>query len=400
MPPTVSMIRRPTPTPMYSDPSAQMAPGGFSASGPNVNTMPTPSWYTPGQTDDQTSATQASAAGQATQNAQGRAGSAYDAWGTGIGTAAGFQPTNTAGVSNAVDQWNPGGGSGATGAFMGNEGDYWNAAQKATGGVGGVSASTANLAGTNFDKLENYDPSAAVNQWATGAWSGVKQQLGDDLTATRNHDASLGRLNTGFFDKDRGMVMTRATQGFNNALAEQAVNASGQKLSALNAGAGYRLNRAGQMDSLTTQANVANGQLSLGKAQLASSNAWNAGRLGLDAAQTYDAGELARGQDANSFGLNRANYLDSSLQNAGQYGASQYGQRAGLAQSGYQNDRDFFGELTSGRQDREQQRVQMDRDNNTAKANTVIGAAGTLVNGLTGGLAGKIGGGIKKLFHF
>lgn len=338
-------------------------------------------------TDDALSEQQRNAGGQATQQAYGQQQQSFSDWGQGIDAAAGFRPTNTAGLSNAVTQWDPNGGSGATGGYLAGRkdlsaglGDFWG---------GDVQASTGNLGATNFDQLEGYDPSAALKQYATGAWSDVQQQLGDDLDAVRNRDASLGRLNTGFFDKARGDTITRVMRGYTNDLAGQAMNASAQKLQALSAGGQLRLGRAGQMDSLATQANLANGQLGMQRAGMMLNARGMEDDSRFRGATAYDSQQLDRGQSANAFGLSRANYLDSSAQQAGQFGAQQAGQRAGYAQQGFQNDRDFFSELTAGRQDRAYNNKQADRANKQATAQNIIGGVGTAV---------KVGSAIKDFF--
>lgn len=67
-----------------------------------------------------------------------------------------------------------------------------------------------------------FDPTQAINTYAQGAWgaaqSGMKDQLADMAGS-----AAGGRINTGFFDADRGDVYRRTVSDFGNTMAQTAV---------------------------------------------------------------------------------------------------------------------------------------------------------------------------------
>lgn len=379
--------------------------GGSNGAPPPIN------FGTPGMTDDQASTAQRNSGSAAAGTAYTQSQGAYDQWGNAIDRASGFQPTSTQSLTNGVGAWDPNGGSGATGTYMNGRGPVNAGVNEGIGAAlagrpGGVSAQTDNLGRFSASSVSNYDPSAAVKQYADAAWQQNRQQLGDDLTATQNRDASLGRLNTGFFDKNRGMVMARANSSYTSALADQALGASGQRLSALASGAGMELSRAGQMDTLGTQASIESGRLrSAGVSQgLQGSSLRLQGQSEEDTARRvgageYDAGQLARGEAGNAFNLGRSTYLDTARQRAGEFGATQAGNRAGLAQSGYQDARNYASDMTAGRQDREMQRVGMDRANNNSKAQSIINGVGAIAN-VPGSVIRGVGSAVRGIGSF
>lgn len=79
-----------------------------------------------------------------------------------------------------------------------------------------------------YGRAASYDPAAAVDKFAQGAWSqaqaGIKQDLGD----LRGAEVGAGRLDTGFYDYDQGQVMKSAIADYNSKIAQTAVQASGQ----------------------------------------------------------------------------------------------------------------------------------------------------------------------------
>lgn len=96
---------------------------------------------------------------------------------------------------------------------------------------------TSEALGSKYVKqLEDYDPAAAVKQYATGAWNAAYGEVGgvrDQLATLAGKSVGAGRLDTGFFDLDQGDVINRATDSLNANIAQQSVAASGQKLGAI-----------------------------------------------------------------------------------------------------------------------------------------------------------------------
>jgi hypothetical protein len=72
-----------------------------------------------------------------------------------------------------------------------------------------------------------FDPSAAVNQYAQGAWDSTSIDLGKTLDMLRGQAVGAGRLDTGLFDYDQGEVMKEALNRFTAQLSQQSMNAAG-----------------------------------------------------------------------------------------------------------------------------------------------------------------------------
>ena len=316
--------------------------------------------------------------GQQYQDAYGNFGTSIDQFTGAAGRVGSFQPTATMGVTNAINpnfqQYTP-----QSIQSLGL-GDYLSQA--------GSSAATQ---GVNFSNIENFDPSGAINTYAKGAFGEVQHDLGTQLDDIRNQDARLGRLNTGFFDKDRGVVMNRAMDSFNNQLAQTAVQGAGLKLNALTSAGGLNLSRAQAIDAATR----AGGSAGLGAAlQLAGMN--ESGRQ-FDVNQDY-----TRASGTNAFNLNQSQFVDTSRQNAGNQAAGYYGQaaglagqRAGMAQNQYNTDFGNYAGLVTGGLDRNFQQQQFnaqnkqnDKQNKINRTGSVIGGVGT--GAATGAMIGSI----------
>lgn len=169
-------------------------------------------------------------------------------------------------------------------------------------------AQGGNLAAWNDGGLEGYDAGAAVKEYAGGAWNGLQMDLKDLLAEQDAASQRGGRTNSGFWDRDRGRVITDATNRFSNALAGQAVNAAGITADARKAGAQMRLSRATDADRNILDAGL-NAQ-NLTAEDLWKSDASNleALGLGLDAGKAAMSGALERasGMDANRLAALRA----------------------------------------------------------------------------------------------
>lgn len=78
-------------------------------------------------------------------------------------------------------------------------------------------------------KLENFDASAALNNYAKGAWGSVSEGLNQTLSDLKGQAAGTGRFDSGFFDQDSGKVVTDVMRGFSNNIAQQSLAAAGMQ---------------------------------------------------------------------------------------------------------------------------------------------------------------------------
>lgn len=76
----------------------------------------------------------------------------------------------------------------------------------------------------------DFDASEGLNDYARGAYATISDQLGEELKRLRGSAVGAGRLDTGFYDEDRGELVRSTQRDFSNALAQQALNAQGQQL--------------------------------------------------------------------------------------------------------------------------------------------------------------------------
>lgn len=79
-----------------------------------------------------------------------------------------------------------------------------------------------------------FDPTQAINTYATGAWGAAKEGMDEEL-ANIAGSAAGGRINTGFFDIDRGNVYRKTLANFGNNIAQTAVQGAQLQLSNNNA---------------------------------------------------------------------------------------------------------------------------------------------------------------------
>lgn len=203
---------------------------------------------------------------------------------------ASFDPTETAGWSSSTAGWKAGatGGlapagstTGTAGALKGWKGrlaDY-KAPDLGTGAAGrtgkAFDALGAYIAGgglnvegqgmLDYSKLEDFDPTAAVKEYAGAAWSDTSTSLNEQLRDLRRQYAREGRTMTGYLEGDTGKTIRDVTRGYQNALATKALEAAGLRQRSISEAAGYRTQRAGDVD-----------QFALGK-----------GRLGLEGHEAY-----------------------------------------------------------------------------------------------------------------
>lgn len=173
----------------------------------------------------------------------------------------------------------------------------------------------------NDGGLGSFDAGGAVKEYATGAWQGAKMDLRDMLGEQEAASQRGGRLNSGFFDRDRGRVITDVNNRFAQALAAQAVQAAGITANAKGQSAQLRLSRASDADRNILDAGLQGQNLTAQDQWHVDENNQNILGLGLDAGKyaTSAALERASGMDANrlaalrasgELGLDRAKYVD------------------------------------------------------------------------------------------
>lgn len=266
------------------------------------------------------------------------------------------------------------------------------------------------------------DPSAAINQFADTQNAQLKRTLGDTMEGVRNSNAAAGRINTGWFDQDRGQAIERVAGQFANAASDRAIAAG-------NADANFRLNRANtrgdlaakgtslalsranSADALATDVAKTGNSLrfntadSLDRNRLAASTQRNA--LGFDKASTMDANGMRRQQSvadllspiygrAQTQAFDRAGNIDQARQRAGETALSAE-QAATTGAGDYASrTREYGSEIAAGTLDREQARKNAEAQNKNAQWQTGINAAGSVADILdsVGGAkkaAGKIG---------
>lgn len=186
-------------------------------------------------------------------------------------------------------------------------------------GPSGAGAGTA-LGAYNTDALDAFDPAAAGDTYAKGAYGAFSNNLKDQLKTLTNKSVGAGRFNTGLLDADTGATTTRLASDFDNAIASAAVQFSGQKESALSSAAGLNLSRAQGIDANALSAKTEADNYSLSSASAAAAAAQQRAQLGLQGAEYIDTQgyDRATGLDAGNWA--RDTYLDTSNMNQAKTG--------------------------------------------------------------------------------
>ncbi len=126
----------------------------------------------------------------------------------------------------------------------------------------GFSESGSRLSGAYDEGIMSFDPREAYQEYARGAAAESEGVLGERLKAMQ---AGAGnRLDTGFYDIDRGDVIRNVRADLSNRLAQGALQASGQRLGQLEGMGALGLRRgelgaeirAGSADRYQAMANV------------------------------------------------------------------------------------------------------------------------------------------------
>lgn len=261
--------------------------------------------------------------------------------GTGGGMTRGWNPSNVQGLSfDAISRSRPGATSGFSTAPLDTYDsenlrgvDVTGTMDRYTGGPNrfqtamrgartfGPVAQGGYLSAWDDGGLGSFDAAAAVKQYATGAWEGAKMDLRDMLGEQEAASQRGGRLNSGFFDRDKGRVITDVNNRFAQALSSQAVNAAGITADAKGRSAQLRLSRASDADRNILDAGLQGQNLTAEDQWRVDDNNQTVLGLGLDAGKyaTGAALERAGGMDANrlaalraagDLGLDRAKFMD------------------------------------------------------------------------------------------
>lgn len=213
--------------------------------------------------------------------------------------------------------------------------------------------------GFSADDVSGFDPSAAGEKFAGGAWGSARQNIDDLLGETENKYAGSGRLRTGWFDKARGQVITRGIDSYNNALAQAAQTFSGQRLEALKSGAGLRLSAAQGIDQTMLERARGIDANTLTREGTASADAFNRSKLVADTTLAEEGMRFTAAGERARLGFSRASAIDTA--NAGRahdidtlsLQANSTGLQAALdaermARSDYNTSADRYGSYVSG----------------------------------------------------
>lgn len=115
---------------------------------------------------------------------------------------------------------------------FGDQGSLQTAAQDQYGTESGFGNDATQ---TYLARAKAFDPQAAVNQYAQGAWGSISDALKNTLKDVRGSAVGAGRYDSGFLDEDQNTVESQAIRDLTNSIAQQSVAASGQTLANNNA---------------------------------------------------------------------------------------------------------------------------------------------------------------------
>lgn len=364
--------------------------------------------------------------------------SAYDQWGQDIDQMSEGTPSNVDGWRSSLTDWD----STETRGFDPSGVTNFDPTETRDVGFGDLErfgsdelrgTSASNLAGTdpgsrlrreglastegvaNF-RGRDFDAGAAMKEYAKGAYSDFERGVKTSLDSLRGLSVGEGRLDTGFFDKDQGDVITELGRGYTSDIAKQALNAAGitsesrsaadrTTLDAMKHGATLRtglltdsarmeLDRAGEMDRLALDRagqidkNMLGRADSLGRLKLdratsiddARLRATTEGnRLALDRAGQIDRNKLDATKTADAHGLERATYMDENRLKRDQATVDARGKQTGMAGDRAESSRNRYLDALTGRINLTQQRK-------NAKAQSRDNFMGGLIN-----IAGQLG---------
>lgn len=98
----------------------------------------------------------------------------------------------------------------------------------AAASTAGQNANTAES--TYLQQATQFNPTQAVKDYSTAAYDATSQNIRDQLNTLAGDDVNQGRINTGFYDEDRGQVVNRNLADYNSKVANAAYSATGYQL--------------------------------------------------------------------------------------------------------------------------------------------------------------------------
>lgn len=109
-----------------------------------------------------------------------------------------------------------------------------------------------------------FDPGDAFKEYSAGAMSDFRAQLADELRKNAYGAADSGRLDTGFYDEDRGKISTDLARQYTADINRQALNTAGMRQRQIEFRGNYGLESgrdfqdlvAGQLDRETAERNA------------------------------------------------------------------------------------------------------------------------------------------------
>lgn len=102
-------------------------------------------------------------------------------------------------------------------------------ANRALAGAGVGLKRQAGQLDQDYNQARAFDPSQAYKEMAGGAWSSAQRGLADNLESLAGQGAAMGRLNTGFFDRDQGELIQRTNQDYQDRIAQGALTTAGMQ---------------------------------------------------------------------------------------------------------------------------------------------------------------------------
>lgn len=108
--------------------------------------------------------------------------------------------------------------------------------------------------GAAISQMLSFDPTDAIRTYADAQWSGAQEGLKRQLGDLAGSAAGSGRLDTGFYDQDRGEVIRNVMGDYSRGVASTALDATRMRMSNTNQLAGMGMEYAGMSADLASGA--------------------------------------------------------------------------------------------------------------------------------------------------
>lgn len=115
----------------------------------------------------------------------------------------------------------------AGGVNFGDQGALQTSAQEQYGAERGYGDTATQ---TYLARAQAFDPQAAANQYAQGAWGSISDALKTQLKDVRGSAVGAGRYDSGFLDEDQNTVESQATKQLADAISRGSLEATGMQL--------------------------------------------------------------------------------------------------------------------------------------------------------------------------